>query len=408
MATAVKTFEYTALAGGVQRTGKIEGPDKQTVARHLRESGMTPMAINDVTKAGLQREIRIGSGRAKTKDVALAIRQLATMVNAGLSLLNSISAVADQASSEALQRVLRDVASDVEAGSALGAAMAKHPKDFSPVVIAMVTAGEAGGYLDEVLTSVAEQMESEVKLRRAVKGAMVYPAVVMVFAGVVVVIMLLFIVPVFQGIFDSLGQDLPLPTKIMVWLSTGLKWGGLPLLALLIAGGVWWSNHKNDLAVRERIDPMKLRMPLIGPLMQKVALARLSRSIATMSNVGVPIVQTLEIVGETAGNVVISDAVQRVRDQVMAGSGLGKAIAAEPIFGPMISRMVAVGEEAGALDQMLDKVAQFYDDEVQAATASITSIIEPILIVGVGVVVGGILISLYLPIFQLSTGQGME
>jgi type IV pilus assembly protein PilC len=398
-----KTFEYTVLTPGGTRTGKIDGPDQQAVAKHLRETGMTPIDIHEVSATGLNREISLGGNRAKPKDVAVVIRQLSTMVNAGLSLLNALNAIVEQTESPGLHKVLREVANDVETGSTLADALRKHPKIFSPVILAMVRAGETGGYLDAVLDSVADQLENELKLRRAIIGAMVYPAVVLVFAAVVVVVMLLAIVPVFQGIFEDLGKDLPLPTQILVWMSQFLKIAIGPLIAGGIFFGWWWSNHRNDLAVREKIDPLKLRMPLIGGLMQKVALARLSRSIATMSRVGVPIVQTLEITAETAGNVVISRAVERVRESVTTGRSLGKSIAAEPIFGPMISRMISVGEDAGALDEMLEKVAEFYDDDVAAATASITSIIEPLLIVGVGSVVGGILISLYLPIFQLST-----
>jgi type IV pilus assembly protein PilC len=403
-----KTFEYTVIANGSTRTGKIDGPDTQTVARHLRENGLTPIAIDEVSKTGLNMEIKLGGNRVSAKDVAVVIRQLATMVNAGLSLFNSLSAIIDQAASPGLTAILREVAYEVEGGSSLGEAMAKHPRVFSPVVIAMIKAGEAGGFLDTVLVSVAEQMESELRLRRAVKSAMVYPIVVLCFAGVIVVIMLLFIVPVFQGIFESVDKELPLPTMTLVKLSGFLRIAGLPVAAGLGALGWWWSKHKNDLAIRRKVDPIKLKTPILGGLLLKVALARLSRSIATMSAVGVPIVQTLEIVGDTAGNIVVTEAVERVKNQVMNGIGLGKAIAAEPIFGAMISHMVAVGEEAGALDQMLDKVAQFYDEEVAAATASITSIIEPILIAVVGAVVGSILISLYLPIFQLSTGAGLE
>ncbi|MDR2380577.1 MAG: type II secretion system F family protein [Bifidobacteriaceae bacterium] len=400
---AAKTFEYTVLAGNDTRTGRIDGPDQRAVARHLRESGMTPIDIKEVSTTGLNMNITIGGNAARPKDVAIAIRQLSTMVNAGLSLLQSINAVAEQAGSPALQKVLLQVAGDVETGSTLADALAKHPRSFSPVILAMVRAGEAGGYLDAVLLSVAEQLESELRLRRAVKSAMVYPAVVLVFACVVVIVMLLWIVPVFQGIFEGIGKDLPLPTMILVGLSNFLKWAILPILVGVILFVIWWRNHKNDLWLREKLDPIKLKTPIIGPLLLKVALARLSKSIATMSRVGVPIVQTLEIVGDTAGNVVVTQAVERVKEQVTTGSALGKAIAAEPIFGPMISRMVSVGEDAGALDTMLEKVAEFYDEEVQATTNSITSIIEPILIVVVGVVVGSILISLYLPIFQLTT-----
>ncbi|MDR1188341.1 MAG: type II secretion system F family protein [Bifidobacteriaceae bacterium] len=409
MATAgTKTFEYTVIAGGSTRNGKIDGPDQQTVARHLRENGLTPIAIDEVSKSGLNMEIKIGGNRARPKDVAVAMRQLATMVNAGLSLFNSLNAIIDQAGSSALAVVLREVAGDVETGSSLGEAMSKHPRTFSPVIIAMIKAGEAGGFLDTVLLSVADQMEAELRLRRAVISAMVYPVVVLCFAGVIVVIMLLFIVPVFEGIFDSVDKTLPLPTLVLVKLSAFLRIAGIPLLVALILAIWWWNRHKNDLSVRQKVDPIKLKTPIVGGLMLKVALARLSRSIATMSSVGVPIVQTLEIVADTAGNVVVTEAVERVKAQVMSGVSMGKAIAAEPIFGPMISHMVAVGEEAGALDQMLDKVAQFYDEEVTAATASITSIIEPVLIAFVGVIVGSILISLYLPIFQLTTGATLE
>jgi type IV pilus assembly protein PilC len=400
---ATKTFEYTVIAGGATQSGKVDGPDAQTVARHLRESGLTPIDIREAPTSLLQRDINIGGSRAKPKDVAVMIRQLATMVNAGLSLLQSITAIADQSSSLALQKVLREVAGDIETGWTLADALAKHPKMFSPVILAMVRAGEAGGYLDAVLSSVAEQLEGELRLRRAIKAAMVYPAVVLIFAFFVVIAMLLFIVPIFEGIFSDLGKELPLPTQILVSLSNFLKIGGLPLALVVAFCGWWWANHRNDLAVREKVDPIKLKIPLVGGLMLKVSLARLSRSIATMSRVGVPIVQTLDIVGETSGNIVVTQAVERVKQQVTRGSALGKAISEEPIFGPMISRMVSVGEDAGALDSMLEKVAEFYDDEVQNATASITSIIEPILIVFVGSIVGGILICLYFPIFQLST-----
>jgi type IV pilus assembly protein PilC len=248
---ATKTFEYTVISGGGTQNGKIDGPDQQSVARHLREAGLTPLDIHEVSGTGLNREIKFGGTNARPKDVAVVIRQLATMVNAGLSLLQSLSAIADQAESEALQRILRQVAGDVETGSTLADALAKHPKTFSPVILAMVRAGEAGGYLDAVLNSVAEQLESELRLRRAVKSAMVYPAVVLIFAAVVVVIMLLFIVPVFEGIFADLGQQLPLPTRILVGLSQFLKIAGGPLLLLVIGAIIWWRNHKNDLWLRE-------------------------------------------------------------------------------------------------------------------------------------------------------------
>ncbi|MDR1440950.1 MAG: type II secretion system F family protein, partial [Bifidobacteriaceae bacterium] len=342
-----KTFAYTVIADGVTRTGKIEGPDQMTVARHLRDNGLMPIAIDEVSTTGLNKEVNLGRRGGSVKEVAIAIRQLATMVNAGLSLFQSLNAIIDQASSPGLTAILRDIATEVEGGASLGEAMTRHPRTFSPVTIAMIKAGETGGFLDTVLTSVADQMESELRLRRAVISAMVYPVVVLCFAAIVVVIMLLFIVPVFEEMFEGVGQKLPLPTLIMIKLSEFLRFAGIPLLVLLIAGIWWWMQHKNDLAVRQFVDPIKLKTPVVGGLLLKVAMARLSRSIATMSSVGVPIVQTLEIVGETAGNVVVGEAVERVKTQVTSGVALGKAISAEPIFGPMISHMISVGEEAG-------------------------------------------------------------
>jgi type IV pilus assembly protein PilC len=403
MPTATRTFEYTVLdVGGKKRVQRIEAPNDQAVAAHLRERGVVAVAIDEVNTSGLNREIKFGKG-VKPKDVVVMTRQLATMVNSGLSLLRALNVLVDQTANEDLAKILREIAAGVENGGTLADGFAAHPRVFSPVVIAMIRAGEVGGFLDQVLVTVADNMEAEIKLRRTIKSAMAYPVIVLCIALVVVVAMLLFIVPIFAEIFDSLGHDLPVPTQILVVAADVLKVAGPFLLVGLIAGAIWWRRNKNQDWVRAKIDPMKIRMPLFGDLFKKVALARFCRNLSTMTRVGVPVVQALDVVGQTSGNVLIEKAVARVRDSVTAGEPIGRAMSGEVIFPPMIRQMIAVGEDAGSLDTMLEKVAVFYDDEVTAATASLTSIIEPLLILVVGVIVGGMLIALYLPIFQLST-----
>jgi type IV pilus assembly protein PilC len=387
---------------GKKRVQRIEAPSDQAVAAHLRERGLVAVAIEEVSTGGWNTELSFGGG-IKPKDVVVMTRQLATMVNAGLSLLRSLMVLADQTSNVKLAKIMREVAGVVESGGTLADGFAAHPQTFSPVVIAMIRAGEVGGFLDQVLVTVADNMEAEIKLRHTVKSAMTYPVLVVCFAFVIVIAMLLFVVPIFSDMFTSLGEELPLPTLILIKAADILKVVGPFGLIGLIAAGIWWKRNKNLAWVRAKVDPFKLRMPLFGSLFSKVALARFCRNFATMTRVGVPVVQALEIVGDTAGNTVIADAVARVCEAVTRGEPIGRAMSGEAVFPAMIRQMIAVGEDAGSLDTMLDKVASFYDDEVTAATASLTSIIEPLLIIVVGAIVGSILIALYLPIFALST-----
>ncbi len=399
----MQTFEYTVLSkNGKPVTGRIEAPDQEAVAARLRELGLNATAIEPVSASGLNREIRFGAKRAKGKDVAIAIRQLATMVNAGLSLPRALQVLRTQAEGTPLGEILQSVEQQVSDGEPLSHALAQHPKIFSPVTLSMVRAGESGGFLDEVLSAVATTLEKEIALRRAITGAMVYPVVVLAMAGVAVLAMLLFIVPIFQDMFANLGADLPLPTQMLVTAADALKVLAVPLA---VAGGVgawWWRNHRNDAAVRERLDPLKLRLPVFGPLLSKVALSRFSGNLATMARVGVPVVPSLDTVGATSGNVVIEQAVARVSEAVRGGGSLGDALAEEPVFPTMLRQMVAVGEDSGSLDTMLSKVSGFYDQEVDAATKALTSVLEPLLIVFVGLIVGAMLIALYLPIFAIS------
>jgi type IV pilus assembly protein PilC len=401
---AAKTFEYAVRdrAGKVVK-GRIEATNEAAVANRLRGMGLAPLSVSEVSNSGLQREINIpGLGeRITLKDLSVMARQLATMINSGLSLLRALAILAEQTESKPLAKVIGQVRSDVETGSSFSAALSKHEQTFPPLMINMVKAGEVGGFLDEVLLSVAANFESEVRLRGKVKSAMTYPVVVLIIAILAVIGMLLFIVPVFSGMFASLGGELPAPTKVLVVLSGILKWAIWPLLVVVVLFSIWWGRHKNDRAVREKIDPIKLKMPVFGKLFQKIAVARFTRNFGTMIHAGVPILQALDIVGETSGNLVVEKAARSVQESVRSGHSLAGPLAEHPVFPPMVVQMMAVGEDTGALDTMLGKVADFYDQEVEATTEQLTSLIEPLMIVVIGGIIGGMIIALYMPIFSI-------
>jgi type IV pilus assembly protein PilC len=323
------------------------------------------------------------------------------MVSAGLALIRALAILAEQTENKALTKVLQQVRADVEAGTAFSTALAKHAHVFPPLMINMVRAGEVGGFLDEVLISVAENFEDEVKLRGKIKSAMTYPVIVFIIAILAMIGMLLFIVPIFSGMFESLGGTLPLPTRILVWLSNFMKWAIVPIAVALGAFAYWWSKHKNDRGVRERVDPWKLKAPVFGQIARKLAIARFTRNFGTMIHAGVPILQALDIVGTTSGNVVIEHATKDVQDSVRRGESLAGPLAAHPVFPPMVVQMIAVGEDTGALDAMLQKVADFYDQEVEATTEQLTSLIEPIMIVVIGSIIGAMVVGLYMPIFGI-------
>jgi type IV pilus assembly protein PilC len=401
--TELRTFEYQALDnGGKVVKGRIEAAHQGAVAGRLKTMGIAPVAINEVSTTGLNTEIRIGGGSGvKTKDLAVMARQLATMVASGLSLLRALSILADQTENKALAKVLGQVRGDVETGQSFSGALERHGSVFPPLMLNMVKAGEVGGFLDEVLISIANNFEAEVKLRGKIKSAMTYPVVVFFIAILATIGMLIFIVPVFTGMFESLDAELPAPTKVLVWLSGVMKIAAIPLVVAAGAFAFWWSKHKNDEAVQEKVDPLKLKLPVFGPLFQKVAIARFTRNFGTMIRAGVPLLQALDIVGDTSGNIVISRAIRDVRDSVRTGQSLTAPLAKHKVFPPMVVQMMAVGEDTGALDTMLDKVADFYDQEVEATTEQLTSLIEPIMIVVIGSIIGGMIIALYMPIFSI-------
>ncbi len=402
MATA--TFEYKVRdAAGKVKTGKLDAESQAQVATKLKSMGYAPMTITQ-TNAGLNKELTIpgmGKKKVKLKDLAVFSRQFATMINSGLSLLRSLSILVDQTENKELARILGEVRNDIETGSSLSVGMAKHPDAFPPLMVNMCKAGEVGGFLDMVLLQIAENYEAEVKLRGKVKSAMTYPVVVFVMAILAVVGMLLFIVPVFEAMFKDLGATLPLPTRFLVFLSGQMKVLLPAGIVGLVAFSFVWKRIKRDEKVRNVVDPLKLKAPVFGPLFQKIALARFARNLGTMLRSGVPILQSLDIVADTCGNIVLTNAVRDVQESVRTGESLTRPLSDHPVFPSMVVQMMAVGEDTGALDTMLAKIAEFYDQEVEATTESLTALLEPLMIAFMGAVIGGMIVALYMPIFKI-------
>lgn len=400
---ATLTFEYAVRdrAGKIVK-GKLDAESQAAVVNRLRTMGYAPVSVTQ-TNTGMKKEITIpGFGnKVKMKDLAVMSRQFATMINSGLSLLRALSILAEQTENSALAKVLTTVRNDIEAGLSLSAAMAKHPKVFPPLMVNMCRAGEVGGFLDQVLLQIAANFESEVRLRGKIKSAMTYPVVVFVIAILAVVGMLIFVVPTFAGLFTSLGGQLPAPTRVLVFLSKGMRLMAPLLLVALVVGMFVWRRIKNDERVRNVVDPLKLKTPVFGKLFQKVALSRFSRNLGTMLHSGVPILQSLDIVADTTGNIVVAHAVRDVQDSVRRGESLAGPLAQHSVFPPMVVQMLSVGEDTGALDSMLHKISEFYDDEVEATTEALTSLIEPLMIAVLGGIIGSMIIALYMPIFQI-------
>ena len=403
MATATKTFEYQVRDRvGKVVTGKLDAPNQAAVVVKLKEMGYAPLAVSEKKTGGMNADINLpGGNRVKLKDLAIMSRQFATMINSGLSLLRALTILAEQTESKGLKAALSDVRNDVETGQSLSAALAKHERVFPPLMVNMCRAGEVGGFLDQVLLQVAENYEAEVKLRSKIKSAMTYPVVVFCFAIIAVVGMLLFIVPVFENMFTGLGGELPAPTKVLVFLSDAMKFVAPIGLVATIVVAVLWGRFKHDDRVRTVMDPTMLKLPVFGSLFQKVALSRFARNLGTMLRSGVPILQSLEIVGETSGNVVIRTATRDVQESVRQGDSLAGPLADHKIFPPMMVQMLAVGEDTGAMDTMLHKLSDFYDQDVEATTDALTSLIEPLMIAVLGSLIGAMIIALYMPIFKV-------
>jgi type IV pilus assembly protein PilC len=397
-------YAYDAInAQGLLTSGVISAPDVSSAREQLQSRGLLPSSLSERAAAG---EDSFGSMFKKIKPKSLQIfaRQLATMIEAGVSVVAALVTLEEQTDDKYLKVVVAEVRADVESGMIFSRALARHPRVFDRLFVSMVAAGESSGTLDIVLDRVATQIEAATKLKRRVKGAMVYPAVVISFATLVLVFMLMFIVPVFQKVFDELNGDLPLPTKIIISMSNALRgyWFVIfPMVGLII---YTLRRLKRTPEGVRAWDRFKLRVPMkIGDVVQKVALARISRTLATLVSAGVDIITALDIAAGTAGNWVLETALQRTSQRVHDGVPISVPLAEDDIFPPMVGQMVKIGEETGELDKMLGKIADFYEDEVDASIASLTSIIEPLLMICVGAMVGTIVIAMYLPMFKLLT-----
>jgi type IV pilus assembly protein PilC len=403
--SATATFSYSVRdRAGKLISGTLEAESESAVARRLKGMGYSPVSISQAN-AGLGKEIKIpgfsGKKKVKLKDLAVFSRQFATMINSGLSLLRALTILTEQTDNKALAEVIGEVRNDVQAGSALSQAMGKHPDVFPPLMVNMSKAGEIGGFLDSVLLQVAANYESEVRLRGKIKSAMTYPTVVLFIAILAVMGMLLFIVPTFAKMFKQLGAQLPAPTQILVSLSHLLKVGFPVFIIMGIAGVMVWRRVKNREEVRNIVDPLKLKLPVFGSLFQKVAISRFARNLGTMMSSGVPILQSLDVVADTTGNIVLARATRDIQESVRQGESITAPLRAHPVFPPMVAQMMAVGEDTGALDQMLQKISDFYDQEVEATTEALTSLIEPIMIAVLGGIIGSMIICLYMPIFSI-------
>jgi type IV pilus assembly protein PilC len=384
--------------------GALDADSEQLLVAKLRSMGYVPIDVKEQKGETLGRDISIpglSRRKCKLKDVAVFSRQFATMINSGLSLLRALYILAEQTENAQLADIVNQVRIDVEKGSSLSAALAKHPRAFSRLYVSMVRAGEVGGVLDTVLLRLAETIEKQVELRRKVKSAMTYPLVVAVLVLVIVTAMLLFIIPMFKGLYKQLGGKLPVPTQLLIDVSSFVRNLWYLIFIAEFAAVVGFRRWINSDDGRKRWDAIKLRVPVFGPLVRKTALARFSRTLSALVRSGVPILEALDIVSDTAGNHVVATAVLDAQSGIKQGEPLAGRLEHHTVFPPMVVQMMAVGEETGAVDEMLDKIADFYDQEVEATVNALTSLIEPLLIVVMGAAVGGMVISLYLPMFNI-------
>lgn len=395
------TFVFRAIdVGGVQAKGQVEAESKQAVSDQLKARGLIVLDI--ASKSG-SRDINIEFfQRVKPRELMIMTRQLSTMISSGMTILRSLYVLEEQTQSKLLKETLVGVRKDIEAGIALSDALERHPKIFSPLYIAMIRSGETGGVLESALLRTADQLEKEDSLRRQVRAAMVYPSVVVSFALIVLLALVAFIVPVFAKIFKQFGGQLPSLTQFTVGVSNFVTHDWYILIGM-VAGAIYgFLKWKKSTWGRPQWDAFRLRIPLrIGDVVQKVSLARWSRTLSALISAGVPILQAIEITGQTAGNAVVEKAMVEVMDSVKRGGTIAAPLAEAPVFPAMVVHMLGVGEETGALDSMLAKVADFYEDEVAAAVKALTSILEPVMIIVVGAIVGFVVISMYLPMFKV-------
>lgn len=392
------TFTYSARnAAGVIQRGEIDLPSRDEVNRHLARQKLIPIRVAE-KKSSLN--ITFGTG-ITTRDIVIFTRQFATMINSGLPLVQSLDIQAKQAENKALQKVIESVLYDVESGNTLADSLRKHPKVFTPLYTNMVAAGEAGGILDTILLRLATFLEKNDALARKIKGAMVYPGVIVTVAVIAIAVLLIKVIPTFQTMFESAGIPLPAPTRLVIFLSEMLQNYWWAAIIGTIATVFIFRQYYKTSGGQLTIDRVMLRLPIFGDLLRKTAVARFTRTLGTLVSSGVSILDGLEITARTAGNRVIHDAVMKARTSIAGGETISAPLRESGVFPPMVVQMINVGEQTGGLDEMLSKIADFYDDEVDTAVEALLAAMEPIMIVFLGVVVGGMIVAMYLPIFDM-------
>lgn len=383
---------------GEARAGTMEADSADAVIERLKAQ---QIQASKVKKKPMEINLKIGSGVA-AKETVVFTRQFATMIDAGLPLVQCLEILGSQQANVHFQKVINNVKTEVESGSTLADALSKHPKIFDDLYVNLVGAGEVGGILDTILNRLATYMEKNMKLIRQVKGAMVYPSVVLLVAGAVTAVLLIFVIPVFEKMFRDFGGALPAPTQFVIDLSNGLRANGLPvaigLIAFVFAFRAAIRTKRGELLM----DSVLLRAPVFGPLFRKVAVAKFTRTLGTMISSGVPILDALQITARSAGNRVVENAIMYTRERIAEGRTMADPLAETGVFPPMVVQMIAVGESTGAMDAMLQKIADFYEEEVDVAVAALTALLEPLMMVVLGVLLGGLIIAMYLPIFELA------
>ncbi len=400
-------WEARSRTGAVQ-TGVMEAKSKDMVEAQLKKFGFGGISIKEEGK-GLSKEIKLPAifgKKVSTKELVIFTRQFATMIDSGLPLVQCLDILSSQQENPTFKDVLLKVKDSVESGSTFADALAKHPKVFDQLFVSLVAAGEVGGILDTILTRLAAYTEKAMKLKKQIKGAMVYPATIMSVAVVVVGVILYFVIPTFAKMFADFGSDLPGPTKVVIALSNFVKKYIIVIVAGIAAFIFAVKKYYATKNGRKTLDRMALRAPIIGPLIRKVSVAKFTRTLGTLVSSGVPILDGLDIVARTAGNVIVEEAIMKVRQSISEGKTIAEPLAQSGVFPPMVVQMISVGEATGAMDAMLSKIADFYDDEVDNAVSAMTAMLEPMLMVFLGVVVGGLVIAMYLPIFKIAGAVG--
>jgi type IV pilus assembly protein PilC len=377
------------------RTATLEAPSRDDVIAQLRRQRLNVVKIDEATPKKPKR------GHIKMRDIVILTRQFSTMINAGLPLVQAMTILAEQSENKVLSEVMRKVVFDVESGNTVADALSKHPQAFSNLYVNMVAAGEAGGILDTILMRLATFMEKNDALIRKVKGAMIYPGVIMSVAAVAVTVLLIFVIPVFENLFASAGLALPLPTRIVMGASRFLKGYWYVVLGVATASFFMFKRYHATSNGKLKIDKFMLKVPVLGDVLRKSAVSRFTRTLGTLISSGVSILDGLEITAKTAGNRVVQDAIMESRSSIAGGDTIAQPLKKSGVFPPMVISMISVGEQTGGLDEMLSKIADFYDEEVDAAVSNLLSLLEPVMIVFLGVVVGGMVVSMYLPIFDM-------